>query len=75
VLGRLLGTAGHTMATAHSPAKTHSTPARLMAFWVTGNTSIRAKLASQSTAAAMAAAWPRTAVFVSEPHLPGKTLL
>jgi hypothetical protein len=55
------------MATAHSPAKTHITPARLIAFWVTGNTSIRAKLASQSTAAAMAAAWPRTAVGNTSP--------
>ena len=32
-----------------------------------GNTSIKAKLASQSTIAAMAAAWPRTAVGKTSP--------
>ena len=32
----------NTMASAHRPAKTTMTPARLMAFWVTGKTSMRA---------------------------------
>ncbi len=52
----------NAMAAAHRAAKQTMTPARLMAFCQTGKTSMRAKLASQSTVAAMAAAWPRTAV-------------
>jgi hypothetical protein len=57
----------NAMARAHRPANTTMTPPRLMAFCVTGNTSIRAKLASQSIIAAKAAAWPRTAVGNTSP--------
>ena len=55
------------MARAARPAKTTITPPRLMAFCVTGNTSMIAKLASQSIIAANAAAWPRTAVGNTSP--------
>jgi hypothetical protein len=43
------------------------TPARLIAFWVTGKISMMRKLASQSIIAQNAAAWPRTAVGKTSP--------
>jgi hypothetical protein len=55
------------IAARRSAAKQTSTPARLMAFCQTGKTSISAKLASQSTVAAIAAVWPRTAVGTPRP--------
>ena len=50
------------IASRHRPAKMISTQPRPIALCMFGNASISAKFASQSTVAAIAAAWPRTFV-------------